>query len=135
MRAYLKRLLATGAAYQFGDILAKAIALVTIPLYTRHLSRAGYGAASSLLTAVILASILLRVGVGEAFIRFYFEDDDRARRRRIARVATATVAWTTTVCALLAVAFAAPISRAILGFHDPLLGAPLRRPILCTGLN
>ena len=54
MLGYLKRLLSTGAAYQFGDILAKAIALVTIPLYTRYVPRAGYGAASSLLTAVIL---------------------------------------------------------------------------------
>ena len=121
MRAYLKRLLATGAAYQFGDIVAKGIALLTIPLYTRYVPRAGYGAANSLLTAVILASIFLRVGVGEAFIRFYFEDSDRARRERIARTATATVAWTTTVAALAAVAFSGALSRLILGFHDPLL--------------
>ncbi len=121
MLGYLKRLLTTGAAYQFGDIVAKGIALVTIPLYTRHISPAGYGAANSLLTAVILASIFLRVGVGEAFIRFYFDDEDQLRRNRIARTATATVAWTTTVAALLAVAFAAPLSRLILGFHDPLL--------------
>jgi O-antigen/teichoic acid export membrane protein len=118
---YLKRLLTTGAAYQFGDIVAKGIALVTIPLYTRYVSPGGYGAASSLLTAVILASIFLRVGVGEAFIRFYFEDSDLARRDRIARTATATVAWTTTVAALLAVVFAGRLSQLILGFHDPLL--------------
>jgi O-antigen/teichoic acid export membrane protein len=118
---YLKRLVATGAAYQFGDIVAKGVALVTIPLYTRHVSPAGYGAANSLLTAVILASIFLRVGVGEAFIRFYFEDSDLARRDRIARTATATVAWSTTLASLLALAFAGPESRLILGFHDPLL--------------
>jgi O-antigen/teichoic acid export membrane protein len=121
MLGYLKRLLSTGAAYQFGDIAAKGIALITIPLYTRHLSPGAYGAANSLLTAVILASILLRVGVGEAFIRFYFDDDDVARRERIARTATATVAWTTTVASLLAVVFAGPLSRLILGYHDPLL--------------
>lgn len=121
MRGYLKRLLATGAAYQFGDIVAKAIALITIPLYTRHVSPAGYGAANSLLTAVILASIFLRVGVGEAFIRFYFDDEDVLRRDRIARTATATVAWTTTVAALLAVVFSSALSRLILGYHDPLL--------------
>jgi O-antigen/teichoic acid export membrane protein len=121
VRGYLKRLVATGAAYQFGDIVAKAIALVTIPLYTRHVSQAGYGAASSLLTVVILASIFLRVGVGEAFIRFYFEDSDVARRDRIARTATATVAWTTTLASLLALAFSGSLSRLILGFHDPLL--------------
>jgi len=121
VRGYLKRLVTTGAAYQFGDILAKAIAVVTIPLYTRHVPRAGYGAANSLLTAVILASILLRVGVGEAFIRFYFDDDDQARRARIARTATATVAWTTTLAAIAAVALSAQLSTLLLGFHDPLL--------------
>lgn len=119
MLGYLKRLVTTGAAYQFGDILAKAIALLTLPLYTHHLSPAAYGAAETLLTAVILSSILLRVGVGEAFIRFYFDDEDSERRARIARTATATVAWTTTLAALLAAAFAGEISRLLLSFYDP----------------
>jgi O-antigen/teichoic acid export membrane protein len=126
VRGYLKRLLSTGAAYQFGDILAKGFALITLPLYTAHIgagaqANKAYGAAEALLTAVILASILLRVGVGEAFIRFYFNDDDEQRRDRIARTATAMVAWTTTVAALLAVVFAGPLSTLILKFHDPLL--------------
>ncbi len=80
MLGYLKRLVSTGAAYQFGDILAKGLALLTLPLYTHHLNTKAYGAAESLLTAVILSSILLRVGIGEAFIRFYFDDEDEERR-------------------------------------------------------
>jgi O-antigen/teichoic acid export membrane protein len=119
--AYLKRLITTGAAYQFGDIVSKGLALITLPLYTHHVNNAAYGAANTLLTAVILSSILLRVGVGEAFIRFYFDDEDLARRDRIARSATATVAWTTTLASLLAAAFAAPLSELVLGFRDPLL--------------
>ena len=115
MLGYLKRLLRTGAAYQAADIVAKAIALFTLPLYTRHVSSGEYGAYNSLLTAVILSSIFLRVGLGEAFVRFYFEDEDQVRRDRIARTATATVAWSTTVAALLAVAFAGPLSRLLLG--------------------
>lgn len=121
MLGYLKRLVSTGAAYQFGDIFAKVLALLTLPLYTHHLSTAAYGAAELLLTAVILSSILLRVGVGEAFIRFYFDDEDIERRARIARTATATVAWTTTLAALLAVVFAGPLSKLLLSFRDPLL--------------
>ena len=121
MLGYLKRLISTGAAYQFGDIIAKGLALVTLPLYTRHVSTSGYGAAEALLTDVILASILLRVGVGEAFIRFYFDDEDPERRGRIARTATAAVAWSTTAAAVLAVILAAPLSRLLLGFRDPLL--------------
>ena len=121
MLGYLKRLVTTGAAYQFGDILAKGLALLTLPLYTRHLSTEAYGVAETLLTAVILVSILLRAGVGEAFIRFYFDDEDMARRERIARTATATVAWTTTLGSLVAVVFAGPLSRLVVGFDDPLL--------------
>ncbi len=112
---YLKRLLRTGAAYQAADIVAKAIAVFTLPLYTRHVSTGEYGAYNTLLTSVILASIFLRVGLGEAFVRFYFEDEDRERRDRIARTVTATVAWTSTVAALLAVAFAGPLSHLLLG--------------------
>jgi O-antigen/teichoic acid export membrane protein len=116
--SYLRRLVRTGAAYQAAEILAKAIAVFTLPLYTRHVSTVGYGTYNSLLTAVILSSILLRLGVGEAFVRFYFTDADEARRARIARTATATVAWTTTLASLLAVAFAGELSRLILGYTD-----------------
>jgi O-antigen/teichoic acid export membrane protein len=118
---YLKRLVTTGAAYQFGDILAKGLALLTVPLYTRHLDTKAYGVAETLLTAVILFSILARAGIGEEFIRFYFDDEDAERRERIARTATAAVAWTTTLASLLALVFAGPLSRLVLKFEDPLL--------------
>ncbi len=121
MFGYLKRLVTTGAAYQFGDIVSKGLALLTLPLYTHHISPQAYGAAEALLTAVILASILVRGGVGEAFVRFYFDDDDEQRRERIARTATAFVAWTTTLASLIAFAFSAQLSELILNFRDPLL--------------
>lgn len=121
MLDYLKRLAKTGAAYQAADIAAKGIAVFTLPLYTSFVDREQYGAYSTLLTAVVLASILLRIGIGEAFVRFYFEDEDEQRRRRIARTATATVAWSTTIAAALVAIFAAPISEAILNSHSPTL--------------
>lgn len=121
MRDYLKRLLTTGAAYQAADIIAKGIAVITLPLYTHHVHTSQYGAYNSLLTAVILSSILLRVGIGEAFVRFYYLDGDIQRRTRIAQTATATVAWTTTVVALLAVVFAGDLSALLLGHRDALL--------------
>jgi O-antigen/teichoic acid export membrane protein len=121
VRDYLKRLVTTGAAYQFGDILAKGLALITLPLYTRHVSTEAYGAAESLLTAVILTSIVLRAGVGEAFIRFYFDDADEDRRDRLTRTAIATVAWTTTIASLIALAGAADLSKLLLGDDDPQL--------------
>lgn len=121
MLDHLKRLLKTGAAYQTADIVAKCIAVVTLPLYTRHVSTEQYGAYSSLLTAVILASIVVRLGLGEAFVRFYFHDEDRERRARIAKTTIATVAWTTTLAAALLASFAGPVSEALLGHREPAL--------------
>jgi O-antigen/teichoic acid export membrane protein len=118
---YLKRLVTTSAAYQAAEIFAKAIAVFTLPLYTRHVSSDGYGTYNALLTAVILSSIVLRLGVGEAFVRFYFTDSDEQRKTRIARTAMATVAWTTTVATLIAVSFSSELSRLVLGSEDPLL--------------
>jgi O-antigen/teichoic acid export membrane protein len=117
----LKRLAASGAAYQASSLVAGFLALFSLPLYTRHLTRAELGYAETLLTAIILVSILLRFGVGEAFIRYWFDDDDAGRRRRLARTTTSFVLATSTVVALLAVAVAGPLSRLLLGTEDATL--------------
>ena len=121
MFGYLKRLVRAGLAYQAGDILSKGVALFTLPLYTRYVSASGYGYVETLLTAVILLSIVLRLGVGEAFIRFYYDDSDSERRDRIAAGAVGFAFITTTVAALLGVAFSASLSRSLLGVRDPVL--------------
>ncbi len=115
MTSYLRRLLRTGAAYQLADAVSKVIALVTLPLYTRHLTRADYGTAELILTTIILLSIVLRLGLGEAFVRFHYLDADPARRRALARTATGTLLAVTTVAAVLIAVFAAPLSRLLLG--------------------
>ncbi|MCA1688898.1 MAG: lipopolysaccharide biosynthesis protein, partial [Actinobacteria bacterium] len=121
MLAYLKRLVTAGAAYQAGDLLAKALAIFTLPLYTHYLAPAAYGAAETLLTSVILVSILLRLGVGEAFVRFHFDDDDPGRRARLAAGTVVFVGVTSSVAAVVVLAVAGPLSRALLGFRDPWL--------------
>ncbi|MEA2151240.1 MAG: hypothetical protein QOH43_2255 [Solirubrobacteraceae bacterium] len=123
MTSYLKRLLAGGAAYQAAAVLAAALAVLTLPLYTRSLSPADYGYAETLLTSIILASILLRLGIGEAFVRFWFDDEDSARRLRLARTTTAVVGLSTTAATLAGLAAAGPLSRALLGTDDATLMA------------
>jgi O-antigen/teichoic acid export membrane protein len=123
MAGYLRRLLATGAAYQASSLLASAIALFTLPLYTAHLSTADYGYAETLLTFIILTSIVLRLGIGEALVRFWFDDEDHARRIALARTTTGFVFWASTVVALAGVAAAGPLSRLLLGTEDATLMA------------
>jgi O-antigen/teichoic acid export membrane protein len=120
---YLKRLAASSAAYQAASFLSATLALVTLPLYTRHLTRAQYGYAETLLTFILLASIVLKFGIGEALLRFWFDDDDPARRDRLAKTASGFIFTTTTIVALIGLAFAGPLSQAILVKEDATLMA------------
>ena len=123
MTSYLRRLLRTGAAYQLADAVSKVVALALLPVYTRHLTRADYGTAELLLTTIILVSIVLRLGLGEAFVRFHYLDADPERRRRLARTATGTLLVITTLAAALVAIFAEPVSQLLLG-----IGAAGRDP-------
>jgi O-antigen/teichoic acid export membrane protein len=123
MLGYLKRLATTGAAYQAADVVSRVFGLVTIPLYTRYVSEGEYGAAEVVVATVVLLSIPLRLGLAEAFVRFYFHDEDAQRRRRLAKTTTAAVLVITTVFCLLALPFAGELSDLLLGFEDaPLIG-------------
>jgi O-antigen/teichoic acid export membrane protein len=117
----LRRLLASGVAYQAASVVSGLLALVTIPLYTSVLTRAEYGLAESVLVFIILASILLRAGLGEAIVRMWFDEGDEAARRRLARTVTATVLTASTAVALLGALVAGPLARALLGVDDATL--------------
>jgi len=73
---YLRRLATTGAAYTAASILSKLIAVALLPLYTRYLTPADYGAAEVMFAAIVSASIIVRFGLIEAVLRFYYKDDE-----------------------------------------------------------
>src|SRR5919108_3259917 len=106
MIEYLKRLATTGAAYTASSVAAKLIAVALLPVYTRHLTRADYGAAEVLLATVVAISILVRLGIIEALLRFYYTYDDRRERDTVARTSLAFLLFTSTAAALIAVPFA-----------------------------
>src|SRR6201991_639819 len=119
MTGYLKRLLTTGPAYQAADATSKLTALALLPIYTRHLTRADYGTAELLLTTIILVSIVLRLGLGEAVLRFPFLDAAPERRRQLARPATGTLFAVSTVTAIAIAVAAEPVSQLLLGKSHP----------------
>ena len=118
MRSLFTRLLTGGAAYQASSIASAVLALVTLPLYTRALSKADFGIAETLLTFIILVSILLRFGLGEAFVRYYHATEEGNDRDRLSATTVATVLAITTVAGLIAVGAAGPLSRLLFGFED-----------------
>jgi O-antigen/teichoic acid export membrane protein len=114
---YLRRLATTGAAYTASSILSKLIAVALLPLYTRHLTPSDYGAAEVMVVAVIATSIVIRLGVIEALMRFYFLPGED--REEVVRTGFASLFWTTTAGALIAWPFAEPISEALLNTSQP----------------
>jgi O-antigen/teichoic acid export membrane protein len=115
---YLKRLAATGAAYTASSVISKLIAVALLPLYTRHLTRADYGAAEVLLATVVALSIFVRLGIIEALLRFYFQFDDERERDDVVRSSFAFLLLTSTAGALIAAAFAGPLSELVLDRRD-----------------
>jgi O-antigen/teichoic acid export membrane protein len=113
---YLRRLATTGAAYTASSVLSKLIAVFLLPIYTHYLTPSDYGAAEVMLASVIAASIVVRLGIIEAILRFYYLAGERPQ----AVVATgfASLFWGSTIIAALALPFAAPISEALLGHED-----------------
>ncbi|HSR93363.1 MAG TPA: oligosaccharide flippase family protein [Solirubrobacterales bacterium] len=112
MSGYLRRLATTGAAYTAASILSKLIAVALLPLYTRYLTPADYGAAEVMFAAVVSASIVVRFGMLEALLRFYYKDDEDPAG--VVSTSFAALFWLSTAAALIALPFAGPISEALL---------------------
>jgi O-antigen/teichoic acid export membrane protein len=112
MSGYLRRLATTGAAYTAASILSKVIAVALLPLYTRYLTPEDYGAAEILFAAVVTVSIIVRLGLIEAILRFYYLDDEDPRR--VVSTTFAALFWLATLGALIALPFAGPLSELLL---------------------
>lgn len=119
MHGLLGRLLKTTAAYQVGDVVSKVFAVALLPIYTRHVATSQYGIAELLMTAIVLVSILIRFGIGEAYVRYHYADEDQARRDALARRATGFLLVATTLCAIPLTIFAAPLSQLVIDQRDP----------------
>ncbi len=120
MTAYLKRLVSSLAAYQLADVVSKLIAVLLLPVYTRYIHPAGYGVVELLANGVILVSIVVRFGIIEAFLRYYFTDEDRERRDALVRRAAGFLLIATTAAAAVLAIFAGPLSRIVLSHRDTL---------------
>ncbi len=117
MSGYLRRLATTGAAYTAASILSKVIAVALLSLYTRYLTPEDYGAAEILFAAVVLVSIVVRFGLIEAILRFYYQDDEDPRQ--VVKSTFAGLFWLATIGALILLPFAGPISEALLDESAP----------------
>jgi O-antigen/teichoic acid export membrane protein len=119
MAGYLKRLLNSLGAYQIASIIQKLLAVALLPVYTDRIAPNGYGIVETLATFVIFVSIVLRFGIIEAFLRYYFMDKDRERQDALVRRSVVFLIATTTIACLALVIPAGPLARLITSEHVP----------------
>lgn len=92
MSPVLARLSALGrnfAIYGLGDVATNIISFLLLPLYTRFLTPADYGAISLLLTVEVVAKIVFRCGLDASFMRLFYDCESHADRQRLA----STIFW------------------------------------------
>ena len=81
----LKRLGKHSAIYGLGGLVSRILAVFLLPLYTRYLSPSDYGIVETLIALTTVLGILLQMGIGSAFFRFYFDSADPGDRRVVLR--------------------------------------------------
>jgi O-antigen/teichoic acid export membrane protein len=69
------------ALYSAGDLLLRASAFITLPIYTRILTPSDYGVWAYVTSGVTLLSAVLAIGGDQAYSRFYFEAKSLAAKR------------------------------------------------------
>jgi O-antigen/teichoic acid export membrane protein len=114
----LKELLRHSAIYGLGSIVARALAVLLLPLYTRYLTPGDYGLIETLVALSAVLTALLAQGMKSAFFRFYFDSADEERRLVVVRTTFWYVMAAATAALVAGVALAPQISWLLFGTHS-----------------
>ncbi len=112
--AQIRKLAGQTLTYGVGAALGKLLGLLLVPIYTRALSPAEYGAVALL---AVLASLLQLApgGLNTAFLRYYYQYPAAARDRLLATNASVAILLCTLPASLALALAAAVLARPLLG--------------------
>ena len=114
----LKRLARHSAIYGLGGLISRVLAILLLPLYTRYLTPADYGAVETLLALTAVLVTLLRGGIQSAFFRFWFDSPEREHRLVVLRTSFWYTITASTAGLLAGWALAGPISELLFDTTD-----------------
>ena len=115
----LKRLARHSAIYGIGGLVSRILAVVFLPLYTHYLPPTAYGRVEIVTAATAVLSIVLQLGISNAFFRFYFDTSDLARRLVVVRTSFWFTMAMSTAGLVLGLVFATSIGHVLQLGHDP----------------
>ena len=117
----LKRLARHSAIYGIGGIVSRVLAVILLPLYTHYLPPNAYGRVEIVTAATAVLSILLQLGISNAFFRFYFDAKEPAEKLTVVRTSFWFTMAMSTLGLVVGVVFANPVGHALQLGHDPQL--------------
>ena len=79
----LKHSLKHTAIYSLGNIATKLVGIVLLPIYTTHFPVSEFGILGILEVSVMILTQVFLLGLPNAFLRFYGEEEDVRRKRSI----------------------------------------------------
>jgi O-antigen/teichoic acid export membrane protein len=105
-------------AYGTADVMVMVVNFLLLPLYTRVLTPREYGALALLLLCEAFLKVVNRWGLDSSFLRLYYDYPTDEERRTLAATVAGFIALANGAIALVLVAAAAPINRALFGSLD-----------------
>jgi O-antigen/teichoic acid export membrane protein len=111
----IQRLGKHSVIYGLGGLIQRIVAVLLLPLYTRYLSPADYGAIEVLIALSMVVFALLRAGIQSSFFRFYFQAEDERGQQTVVRTSFWFTLGAATIALIVGLALADPISHAIFG--------------------
>jgi len=111
----MRKLAGQTVIYGVGAAGGKLLGLLLVPIYTRALAPAEYGAMALLAVVASMLLLLGSTGITTALLKFYYRYPEPARDRVLATNATLAVLIFTLPCTLGLAAAAGPLSRLLVG--------------------
>ena len=105
-------------AYGTADVMVMVVNFLLLPLYTRVLTPREYGALALLLLCEAFLKVVNRWGLDSSFLRLYYDYPTDEQRKTLAATVAGFIALTNGAIALVLVAVAAPVNRALFGSLD-----------------
>lgn len=103
------------ATYAIGNIVSRLVGFLMLPIYTRYLTPADYGAVGLLIFSLSLLEPLFGARLARAVPRFYFAAADGRSRRAVIWGALALTGAVSAVTTIAIVLFRHPASRLLFG--------------------
>ena len=120
--ARLKQLAGQSFVYGLGGLVSRAVGIVLLPVYFRHVSRVQFGDVELIMSTITLAAIVFRLGLTNAMFRFSFDNREPGRAQAHDPTTFTSVMLLSTLAVVIGLIFLDPLAQLLGGRALTLIG-------------